>query len=359
MTRCKRSLFTPDSQMTRTGRPNRSKTVLAALLKYGVPLVITVGLCTLLFRGMDLREMWRTMRAECDFRWMWGNLAFTILAMASRAARWRIQLRGLGINSPFGELLLSIFGTYSVNLVLPRLGEVWRSGFIARRRNAPFTRVFGSMVADRLADTVCVALITLVTFLFAGSQLRSYLEQDPDMGRGIIDFLTSPLLWGAVAAVAAAGVFLLLRYPDHPAVVRLKQIWKGLWEGFAVIAHMRGKGLWCLYTVAIWACYIISLWFAFRSFPLTARAIDLYGPLALLVCFVLSSIAMGVPSNGGIGPYQWALIFGLTFYSAGIPGLDYNYCATFANMIMGTQTLFLILLGIFTFTRIALSRKSK
>ena len=33
---------------------------LGLLLKYGVPAVITVGLCYLLVKGMDLREMWHT-----------------------------------------------------------------------------------------------------------------------------------------------------------------------------------------------------------------------------------------------------------------------------------------------------------
>ena len=101
------------------------------------------------------------------------------------------------------------------------------------------------------------------------------------------------------------------------------------------------------------------MWFAFQSFPLTADVLGLYGLRALMVCFVLSSISMAVPSNGGIGPYQWALIFGLSFYSAGIPGLDYQYCAAFANMLMGTQTLFLIILGLFTFGWIALTNKKK
>ena len=149
------------------------------MLKYGVPLVISVGLCWLLFSNddIDLAGMMEIVRRECDFRWILLNLLLGIMAQVFRAARWQIQLRALDIRPPFRQLVLSIFGTYSVNLVFPRLGEVWRTGYIAARERAPFTTVFGSMVADRLADTLTVLILLLLTFIPAGAQLREYLGQ--------------------------------------------------------------------------------------------------------------------------------------------------------------------------------------
>ena len=146
---------------------------LAGLLKFGVPVVISVGLCWLLFRDFDFREMWRLIRTECHFGWIGLGLAISIGSHIFRAMRWQIQLRALGVNPPLFYLVLSIFGTYAVNLVFPRLGEVWRTGYIAERQHAPFTTVFGSMVADRLADTVTVALLTIFTFIVASGSLLS------------------------------------------------------------------------------------------------------------------------------------------------------------------------------------------
>ena len=106
-------------------KPDKAKFA-SYLLKYGVPLVISVGLCWLLFRGddIDLSEMWQTVKRECDFRWMVANIALGLMAQVFRAFRWRIQLRALDIRPSLWQLILSIFGTYSVNLVFPRLGEV-------------------------------------------------------------------------------------------------------------------------------------------------------------------------------------------------------------------------------------------
>lgn len=326
------------------------------LLKYGVPPVITAGLCLLLFKDIDPAEMWHTIRTECDFRWIWLNILLNIAAHVARAARWQIQLRALDIRPSLWQLTLSIFGTYAVNLVFPRLGEVWRTGYIAERQRAPFSKVFGSMVAERLSDTIVVGTVSLLTFLVAGSQFRAYLDQFPSAAERIAGFATSPVLWGVFIAVAFTVVWMVFRHPDNRFVAAGRRLWRGLWEGFSVIAGMPGKGRWLFYTGCLWCCYFTALWCAFESFPLTAETLSAHGLTALLVCFVLTSLSMGVPSNGGIGPYQWAMVFGLGLYS--VPGLTKEYATTFANLVMGVSTAMLITLGIFTFICIAFSRRN-
>lgn len=330
---------------------------LSYLLRYGLPLVITVGLCWLLFHNINFSEMMDIIRHNCDFRWIGLALFISVFSHVFRAARWQIQLRALGIKASLWELTLSIFGTYAVNLVFPRLGEVWRTGYVAAEEKAPFTTVFGSMVADRLADTITVGLLTAATFLLAGPQLMQYLSQNPEAYNSLIELVSSPLLWVGLIFLILFVWFLFVKFPEHKLVVKAKEIWKGLWEGFAVIVRMPGKGRWLLLTVAVWGCYFLQLYVAFFSFPLTAEVVSLHGILAVLVCFVLSSISMGVPSNGGIGPWQWAIIFGLSLYSSDIPGLTREYATSFANLVMGMQTLLLIVLGIFTFTVISIRKK--
>lgn len=329
------------------------------LLRYCVPAVITVGLCYLLVRGMDLRQMWETICTQCDFRWIAVNILLLIGAMWARAARWQLQLRALGIKASVWVLTLSVFGTYAVNLVFPRLGEVWRTGFVAERQKAPFTTVFGSMVADRLSDTVMVGLISLSAFVLAGPQLMSYLGQNPGLMARVIALLCSPVLWGCVTAVLAVTAWIFVRYPENKVVATCRRLWQGLWEGFAVIGRMRGKGLWLFYTLILWTCYFVGLVCAFMSFPLVAEVMVRHGLTAVQLCFVLTSLSMLVPSNGGIGPWQWAMIFGLSLYCDGIPGLTKDYMASFANLALGVQAVTSIILGLFTFAWIALTKNPK
>lgn len=338
--------------------PVKKESKMRLLLKYGVPLVISVGLCYLLFTGFDFHQMIEIVRRDCNFWWIAGALVISIFSHIFRAMRWRIQLAALNVRPPLFFLVLSIFGTYAVNLILPRLGELWRTGYIAQRQKAPFTTVFGSMVADRLADTITVLLLTLITFLFAAPQLMSYLSQNEETYQKMIATVSSPMLWGAVIVVAALVWWVFRRYSDNPVIARVTGFVKGLWEGFIVITQMKGVGQWLMLTVAIWGCYFFQLYLAFFAFPLTAEVVSQYGVLAVMVCFVLSSISMGVPSNGGIGPWQWAIIFGLSLYASSIPGLDKAYSASFANLVLGSQTLLLVLLGLFTFVCVAIDKKN-
>lgn len=329
------------------------------LLKYVLPPVITVGLCWMLLRDIDLDEMRRVVAEDCAAGWLLASLALNVAAQVARAARWRFQLRALGIRPSMWLTTLSVFGTYAVNLVFPRLGEVWRTGFIARRERAQFSTVFGSMVADRLSDTVCVGLLTLLAFVLAGPQLKAYLAQDPDRMERVMAIAGSPWLWGAVAACVAGTVWMLTRRPANKLVARVRGFVAGLWEGFAVLKGMPGLGWWLLLTCGLWASYFFGLGCALMAFPLTAEVLATGGLTALLICFVVSSLSMAVPSNGGIGPYQWALMWALSLYATAVEGLTWNYTAIVANTIMAATTIMLILLGILTFGWIALSPSRK
>lgn len=335
-------------------KPSGAKRILGYLLKYGVPLLVTLLLCVLLFRDVDFDEMVAIIRNQCNFWWIGLALVISIFSHIFRAMRWRIQLRAVDVNAPLFALVLSIFGTYAVNLVLPRLGEVWRTGYIAGRQDAPFSKVFGSMVADRLADTVTVLLLTIVTFFLAAGQLGDYLSQNSEAYERMLRSLSSPWLWGAIAACVAFAWWFLAHKSSNKAVLRIQGFFRGLWEGFAAIATMKGKGMWLVLTLCIWGCYFTQLYVCFYAFGFTAEILSEYGILAALVTFVLSSISMGVPSNGGIGPWQWSVIFALGLY-----GLSRGPATAFANLVMGAQTLLLIVLGVFTFTCIALGKNRR
>ncbi|MDE6323157.1 MAG: flippase-like domain-containing protein [Paramuribaculum sp.] len=327
------------------------------LLRYGVPLIVSIGLCWILFARMDFTTMISTIRDNCRWQWIWLTLCISIVSHVVRAMRWRIQLQAIGIRVGLYPVVLSIFGTYAVNLVFPRLGELWRTSYIAQRQSAPFDKVFGSMVADRLADTITVGLLALVTFILAGPQLTDYLSQNRETYEIVYALATSPWTW------AAAGLGLILlwalfnRWKNTRPVKAVVGFCRGLWSGFAVVATMPGRFRWTLLTLLLWGCYFTQLYSAFFAFPETAEMVRVHGIIAALLCFVFSSLSMGVPSNGGIGPWQWAIIFGISLFSADIGGLTPELAATFANLVMGTQTLLLIILGLFTFISIAIGRK--
>lgn len=326
------------------------KTNLKKILQYLVPPIITAGLCIFLYRDVNWEDVAGGLRS-CNFALIGAFLGCNILAQAARALRWRLQLRAIGVTPRFGEMLRSIFGTYAVNLVFPRLGEFWRCSYIARVASAPFSGVFGSMVADRLADTLAVMLLALTTFLVTSkAMLRFMAESNLDSTASTV--LTSPWVIGAI--VLLIGFALLCRYGRGRLFRRLREIARNVWTGFAAVFSMKGRGPWLLLTLGIWGSYFGGMILSLLAYPPTASLLADGGVLIpALVTFVFGSLAMAIPSNGGIGPWQVSVILSLS----GIYGLDRADALTFATINLAFTTLLTIALGLYTFIAIALKKR--
>ena len=329
------------------------KKVLQAILKFGVPVVIGVFLIWFLLTNVNISEM-KAVMASANFWWFGIVIVVSVFSHVFRAMRWQLQLRAIGIEAPLSALINSIFGTYAVNLVFPRAGEVWRCGYIANREKASFTKVVGSMVADRMSDTFTVLFITLLALILAKDAIYQCLGDQ--MQNAVIGLLTNVWLWIGGAVMVALLVWLFTCQTTNALILKVRTMVLNLWNGFAAIGKMEGKWMFLLYTLCIWGCYYFQRYFAAFAFDFTA---DL-GFVPVLVLFVLSSIGMGVPTNGGLGAWHMAIILGLSIYGVGtfdVKNLDPN-ASGFAMLVWGIQTLLLIALGIYAFIYMEIDRRN-
>lgn len=333
------------------------KKIMSYVVRWLLPLALTILLVSYMFKKVNFSDMWEIVTHGVDYWWILAAMVISVFSHIFRALRWQIQLRSLGIRPPLMALICSIFGTYALNLVFPRLGEIWRCSYIAGREHKPFTTVVGSMVADRLSDTLIVLLLTLLTFLVATPAIEAFLVKYP-IGAGLVDTFKNPWTWtvvfGGVALVWA--IFTLGRNLGPMAKTRQ---WIGeMWKGFASIATMDGKWKFIGYTLCIWGCYYVQLYVAFFAFPFTRELCSepglAFGLTPCLVAFVLSSIGMAVPSNGGLGPWNIAVMFGLAVY-----GISDAQGTAFSMLQWSGQTVMLILLGIYTMAYISVSGRKK
>lgn len=332
-----------------------AKTLGGYAVRYLLPLGLTVLLVWYMFRKVDFADMWALVRHGVDYGWILCAMLISVLSHICRAARWRIQLRSLDVRPPFMALCCSIFGCYALNLVFPRLGEVWRCTYISQREKAPFATVLGSMVADRLSDTLMVLALTILTFIVATPAIEAFLVKYP-VGRGLVDMVSNVWTWVAIVA----GILLIwavLHYGRNTRPVRKLLEWIAqTWQGFASVVRMKGKWQFLLLTIAIWFCYYIQLYVAFFAFPFTRELCSqpglAFGLTPCLVAFVLSSIGMAVPSNGGLGPWNIAVMFGLAIY-----GISDSQGTAFSMLQWSGQTVMLIILGIYTMAYISFGKK--
>lgn len=333
------------------------KKALSATIRFGLPLALTVLLVAYMFSKVDFADMWNQIRHGVDYWWILLAMAISIVSHVARAARWRLQLDALGIRPPFMALCCSIFGCYALNLVFPRLGEVWRCTYISTSQKAPFPSVLGSMIGDRLADTLMVLLLLLLCFVVAAPALNAFLTKYP-VGRDLVGLISQPWFWAAAAGAIVIAWSLLRTFRDTRLVSKLREMALNMWRGFFVVATMKGRGRFLLLTLAIWGCYYLQLYVAFYAFDFT-RALctapgNAFGLVPCLLAFVLSSISMAIPSNGGLGPWNLAIMFGLAVY-----GVSDQQGTAFSMLQWSGQTVMLIILGIFTMAYIAVTRKKK
>lgn len=345
------------TQDTEKVEESAGRKALSFAIRWLLPLALTVLLVWYMFKKVNFAQMMDIIRHGVDYWWILLAMCISVFSHIFRAMRWRIQLRALGIKPPFMALCCSIFGCYALNLVFPRLGEVWRCTYIAGREKAPVATVLGTMVGDRLFDTLMVLLLTVLTFIVALPAINTFLDQYP-VGRGVVDLIENPWFW-LLAVGAVVCVVVVFRYFRHTRIVeKITGMLLELWRGFIVIAGMKGKWQFGFLTFAIWFCYYIQLYVAFYAFPFTRELCYTPG-LALgltpcLVAFVLSSIGMAIPSNGGLGPWNLAVMFGLAVY-----GVSQTDGAAFSMLQWSGQTVMLIILGIYTMAYISLGDRKK
>ncbi len=259
-----------------------------------------------------------------------------------------MQLRTLGVEPTLRSLTNAIYGTYALNIVFPRLGEVWRCGYVAKREGLSFTQVLGSILSDRFCDTVAVLSIAAVAFALQMRVLLDFFTQFPQLEQAIMAIVTSPWLYiGCLLLIG--GVVYLFKYRSESALIqRIKGIGKNLWNGFATVLHMKHKWGFLLCTVAIWVCYFMQLYLCFFAFASTEHL----GILVALALFAVGSLSMGIPVQAGLGTWHVAIIATLVLY-----GVDENQAGAFALVAHGAQMLMLVVMGIYATFSIALDKK--
>ncbi len=324
------------------------KRIVSYIFKFIVPLAFGLGLFWYVYSKMDMNKVGEILQYDINYWWILLSGIIGMFSHIIRAARWKIQLKALPANPPIKVLINAIFGTYAVNLIFPRMGEVWRCGYVAHSENKSFVKIVGSMISERLTDTFTVATITIITLFLQLDVLKEFLSQNPIVKESIVNTATSPLLYSFIA-VGIIILILLFRYKSNNTIIlKIKGFFYNLLNGFKTIFKMKDKGLFLFYTVLMWGLYFLELYVCFFAFKET----ESLGIVCAFSCFLLGSISMGLPVQGGVGPWHWVVIGVLTLY-----GLNNDTAGAFALVAHGVQLVMTILVGIYTFVSISIDKK--
>lgn len=324
--------------------------LLTNVLKIASPIVLGGFILYWIYRDFDFSRIREVLLNATNWGWMAFSLVFGVLSHVFRGWRWKQTLEPLGAYPRTGNCVDAIFLSYATSLILPRVGEVSRCGVLARYDHVSFTKSLGTVVTERLVDTVCILLITGVTFLLQMPVFLTFFNQTGTKIPSLVHLFSSP--WFYVALFCVLGVLVLLYYLLRMLSFfeRVKGVVLNVWEGIMSLRNVRNIPLFLLYTLLIWLCYFLHFYLTFYCFFFTEHL----GVLAGLVMFVGGTFAVIVPTPNGAGPWHFAVITMMMLY--GVSDAD---ASVFALIVHGIQTLLVIVLGVYAWLHLTWSNRHR
>ena len=317
------------------------------ILSYVFWMALAVVLVWFSLRSVDWKQFGEAL-SQCNWAWIAVGFAAALAVFYVRALRWRMQLL------PFDPetSVRTNFNAYNicmvVNLILPRVGEVVRCGYVVKRssvdengkRRITLDKALGTMVVDRVWDILSLAIVALLVAFSMWDKSGSFFK----------DSLFSALLgkvnaiWIVLAVLVLCAVFVYLAWRFREKNRFWAKVWvvvKGMRDGLLSCMHMRHGWLFIVYTVLIWGLY----WFMCVCAIKAVAGIEAFSVLhpsdALLIMFA-GSVSSIIPVPGGFGAYH-AVVSGVLTAVWGIP---FGTAMIFATLTHETQVIATAVAGI-------------
>ncbi|MDR2919279.1 MAG: flippase-like domain-containing protein [Tannerella sp.] len=302
-----------------------------------LPLFLGCLLLWYLYQGQDWGEMMKVVKKGVRYDILLYSLVFGLGGNIFRGYRWGLLIDSLGERVKRKNVVLAVLGNYAINLVLPRIGEVWRCGVTSKYEKISFTKLLGTMLVDRVMDTLVVGLAAVIVFSFNFSFFSRYFSNNPEFVNGFSAMFSSVWMYVGLLLLVLT-IWLFFKKWGHLAFVKkVKEAIQNIWEGIKCLWKLEHKALFIFQTMMIWVCYFLYFYIAFYAFDFTSHL----GVRIGLIAFIMSSIGVAVPVQGGIGVWHFMVIS--TLVSFGVSEVD---AGAFALVVYTIQTIWVIITGL-------------
>jgi glycosyltransferase 2 family protein len=312
------------------------KTVLK-ILQFLAFFVVGAFIFWLIYKDQDIEHIESVLKNNVNYWWVLLSLFLGLLSHISRTLRWGLMIEPVSHKPRFINTFLAVMVGYFMNLALPRMGEVSRCGVLARYEKISFTKLLGTVVAERLVDMISLLILLAFTIVSQFGKMLHFMQQNPEIREKLVSAISSPWLIIVVVAVLVAFYIFRNQFKHTKVFYKIMDIIHNFKVGFISIRNIKKKGWFYFHSVFIWLMYYVMLYVIFFAFDFTR---DL-GPLAGLTTFVLASFGMVAPVQGGIGAWHFMAKEALSLY--GVANAD---GIIFAFVAHTSMTVMIIIIGI-------------
>lgn len=317
----------------------KNKNIIKKAFNITFPLLLGSGILWWMYRNFDFELLTSTLNEGMNWWWMAFSLIFGITAQLFRGLRWKQTLEPMGEKPRTSTCVHAVFLSYAASLIIPRIGEVTRCGVLTKYDGTSFSKSLGTVVTERVIDSLLVLVITALVFL---SQAKVFYHFFDETGTNITEWVTKftatgYIVTGLCLVALCILAFILIR--KLTIFAHIKESIKGIQEGVMSLKDVKNKTLFTAYTLGIWGSYFLHYYITFFCFDFTCGL----GFNVALVSFIVGSIAVIVPTPNGMGPWHFAVKTILVLY-----GLQETNAETFVIIVHTIQTALIPLLGAYS-----------
>ena len=319
-------------------------------LNISLPFVLGGAILWWMYRDTDFKVMRETVLHGMDWGWMLFSLVFGVTAQMFRGIRWRQTLEPLGEKPRMWDCIHAVFISYASSLIIPRSGELARCGILTKYDGTSFMKALGTVVTERVIDTLLILLITAVVILSQWGVFGSFFDQTSiNLVDTLMGFTTMGYIVTAIC-LAITAIFLWFVLKRFAIMTKLKQMATNVKDGVLSVRNVNNKWLFWFYTIAIWISYFLHFWITFKCFGFTEHL----SIVVALVCFIVGSISVIVPTPNGAGPWHFAVKTILIIY--GVADAD---AVAFVLIVHTIQTALVPLLGVYSLAVLGIRKLSQ
>jgi uncharacterized protein (TIRG00374 family) len=330
----------------------RTKSVIQFVVLLGVGILLT---------WLSLNSVWGERDKivnsfqNADYFWVAISVVISALSHFLRAYRWNYLLKPAGYSVKTVNAVGAVLVGYFANYGLPRMGEITRCTLVTRYDKVPFEVAFGTVITERIIDTLLLLMIFVLTLFAQFSELSDLAAKYifiPLTGKlsGMAQKPLQLVVLVAVIVLVVVGFMLVRKRLSKMLTGKFGNIIKGFGKGLSSVKDIEHKFQFIVLSVAIWACYFYSLYFCLKAFDGTSHL----GQSAGLVLLLFGTFGV-VFSPGGLGAYQ-AIITGLLISTYQVEKIS---AVAMPWMSWTSQFILVVLLGILSLIVLPIINKNR
>ncbi len=297
-----------------------------SILKVVLPLLLGVALVWYSLSQISVSTLVQYFK-DANYTWIILGVVLGILSHMSRAYRWLFMAEPLGYKPKFANSLMAVYSAYLINFTIPRAGEIARASILTNYEGIPFDRGFGTIVAERIADTIMLLVIIALAFFMEFEFIYNFFADKLNPVSLIIGSLALIIL--------GVMVFFFIQKSTSKFALKAKGFLTGLLEGALSIFKMEKKWAFIGHTLFIWILYVLMFYVTTFAFP----ELHNISIAAVLIGFILASFSIAA-TNGGIGSFPEAIVLAFLLFN-----MEEDPSRAFGWIMWSTQTLMIIIFG--------------